>query len=431
VSSPIPQLPAVALNDEQSAALNALMQFINDPDPESYFFLLKGFAGTGKTFLMRQVLARSKGSRTKFAFTAPTNKAAKVLRGVTGKACTIYSLLGLRIGANGEVKELVTSEKRPEDLEDLDVVFVDEGSMISSVLFDIIVQEANANRLKFVVMADEAQLPPVKEPVSRVFTQPDWYGSSLSKVMRHDNQILKLATHLRESVFKAATNLVIANDHTEDEGVWKLSIRDFRQRIYSLAESGGFADSNGNKVIAWRNARVGEYNNLIRTAIYGAEAIPGYYLPGDRIIAAAPCMRGDEPLLTTDSEAFVESVQQCKHPLEGHYSTLELKCKTEDGLSIRLWVPDPQGLAEWVKDCDDLAHKAKREPKLWRKFWELKEIFHEIKYAYAITAHRAQGSTYHTVYVDYQDILYNRNRKEAIQCLYVACSRPTTRLFLA
>ena len=64
-------------------------------------------------------------------------------------------------------------------------------------------------------------------------------------------------------------------------------------------------------------------------------------------------------------------------------------------------------------------------------FWALKELFHDVKYAYAITAHRAQGSTYENVYVDYQDILMNRERREAFQCLYVACSRPTTKLILA
>ena len=89
----------------------------------------------------------------------------------------------------------------------------------------------------------------------------------------------------------------------------------------------------------------------------------------------------------------------------------------------------PESQPQFDSDCQALAHDARANPKLWKKFWALKELFHEIKYAYAITAHRSQGSTYEQVFVDYQDILYNRNRKEAFQCLYVACSRPTlTRL---
>ena len=98
---------------------------------------------------------------------------------------------------------------------------------------------------------------------------------------------------------------------------------------------------------------------------------------------------------------------------------------------VRLLVLHPDSQKTFDEACQDLAHKAKANPRLWKNFWELKELFHDVKYAYAITAHRAQGSTYHTVFVDYVDILYNRNRKEAFQCLYVACSRPTTRLYLA
>jgi len=58
------------------------------------------------------------------------------------------------------------------------------------------------------------------------------------------------------------------------------------------------------------------------------------------------------------------------------------------------------------------------------------DLFHPVKYAYALTAHRSQGSTYENVWVDTSDILYNRERREAFQCLYTACSRPTKRLNL-
>jgi ATP-dependent exoDNAse (exonuclease V) alpha subunit len=68
---------------------------------------------------------------------------------------------------------------------------------------------------------------------------------------------------------------------------------------------------------------------------------------------------------------------------------------------------------------------------LWKKFWAFKESFHSARHAYAITAHRAQGSTYQIAFVDYRDILLNRNRQEAARCLYVATSRPKKELYLA
>jgi exodeoxyribonuclease-5 len=142
-------------------------------------------------------------------------------------------------------------------------------------------------------------------------------------------------------------------------------------------------------------------------------------------------MKGEEPLLNTDDEAIVESAVECRHPLEPKYAAIELRCRSEDNRVIRLLVIHPASAQAFANDSQTLAHDAKANGKLWKKFWDHKDLFHDVKYAYALTAHRSQGSTYENVWVDFQDILLNRNRKEAFQCLYVACSRPTTRLYLA
>ena len=136
-------------------------------------------------------------------------------------------------------------------------------------------------------------------------------------------------------------------------------------------------------------------------------------------------------MLNTDDEAIVESAIDCQHPLEPKYKAIELKCRTELNKVIRLLVLHPESAQQFANDSQNLAHDAKANGKLWKKFWEHKDLFHDLKYAYALTVHRAQGSTYENVWVDYTDILMNRNRKEAFQCLYVACSRPTTRLYMA
>jgi len=417
---------AIKLNPEQQAALTALLDFIADPD--EFFFVLSGFAGTGKTFLMQEVVARCARSQARFAFTAPTNKAAKVLRAITGTACTIFSLLGLRIEKNGELKELVGGEA-PEDLSSLDVIFLDEASMVNKRLFALLQEIVKFHKVKIIFLGDSAQLPPVGEA-----TSPVWQLESkavLTQIMRYDNQILKLVTAIRNVIPSFAPSIVIKSDNANGEGVWKMPKAGFKECIYQEAMKGTFADGSKGKVIAWRNVRVDEYNDLIRRAIFGATAIPGNFLIGDRIIATAPCKRGEDSLLNTDDEAIVESVIATTHPWHPKYHAFELKCRREDGMTIRLMVMHPRSASEFSMDCEALAHAARGNSKLWKKFWELKDIFHEVKYGYAITAHRAQGSTYETVFVDYQDILLNRNRTEAFQCLYVACSRTTTRLLLA
>lgn len=378
---------------------------------------------------MREVVARCAHSRAKFAYTAPTNKAAKELRKITGEACTIYSFLGLRIDKSGELKK-VTTGKPPADLADYDVIFLDEGWMTNQHLFMILDDVSKRYNLKVVFMGDPAQLPPVGEPHSPVDTLPR--GANLTQVVRHSGPILELATHIRLQVTSPlpCIELKTKTDAETGTGVWKLTKSAFKESIYNAAAAGTFASGEQAKVIAWRNARVGEYNDLIRSAIFGAAARPGYYLLGERIVAAGPCTRGEETLLSTDDEAIVESVIECRHPLEPKYAAIELKCKTEANTTVRLLVLHPESAVQFKSDSEALAHDAKGNGKLWKKFWEHQELFHPVKYAYALTAHRAQGSTYENVWVDTQDILLNRNRKEAFQCLYTACSRPTTRLYL-
>ena len=427
-SSPAGTAPAskvISLTSEQQLAVQALLDFIADPEPPSMFFTFAGYAGVGKTFCMREVVARCSKSLVKFAFTAPTNKAAKELRKVTGSATTIYSLLGLRIDKTGELKQVVAG-KSSIDLSDYDAILIDEASMINVNLMNILSEKAAIYKVKIIFMGDKAQLPPVKESISPVWKLP--VGASLEKVMRHDNQILTLVTEVREVMNSLTPSIRIKSNNDGNEGVWKLSKREFWDSIYDSAVKGEFADGAAAKVVAWRNVKVAEYNALIRFGIYGAAAVPGHFLPGERIVAASPCMRQDESLLATDDEALVEKATPCKHPFDHRYLALELMVRTELNKVVRLLVIHPDSEQQFAADSQTLAEEAKANGRLWKKFWDHKDLFHEVKYAYALTTHRAQGSTYTNVWVDSTDILMNRNRLEAFQCLYVACSRPTTRL---
>lgn len=410
----------------QKAVVEELTTFLSAPYVADPFYVLSGPAGCGKTTVIKEVNKAYSQSAGSLAFTATTNKAAKVLRGMTGTASTIYSLLGLRMSANGEIKELAQSE-REVDLSNFDGVVVDEAGMTNRQLLSAIRHKAIEANLRFVFSGDPFQLPPVGEAESLVWKLPQ--RASLTEVMRHDNQILRLVTGIRTAMSQPIMNVDIRSDNDGKEGVWKINKADFKRKIFEDAEAGKFADTNSTKIIAWRNVKTQEYNGLVRKAIFGAGA--GFYEIGERIIAASPCMIGGEIALATDEEAFVEGIAESRHPLSPEFRTIELKVRTEDARVIRLTTLHPASQMAYDNACQTLAHSAKVNGKLWKQFWALKELFHDVKYAYAITAHRAQGSTYENVYVDYQDILMNRERREAFQCLYVATSRPTTKLFLA
>ena len=422
--------PAVpTLNEEQAAAVEAMQAWMNADSPDDRYFLLAGSAGTGKTFCVQQLIKRVRG---RMVFTAPTNKATKVLResvsrdGYSPECKTIYSLLGLRLEANGEMRQLATPEE-PIDLSQYRAIVVDEASMVNSTLFSYINETAIAFNLRVLFMGDPAQLPPVGEKSSEVWGVQ--HGAKLERVMRYDNQILKLATALRKVVDHPAPSVKLATDNDGTQGVWKLGTMDFERAIIAAAGRGDFSAKNMAKAIAWRNARVDVLNKLIRNCIFDRPT--AMWLPGDRVIFTAPAKDlEDQTIATTDDEGSIERVVEGRHPVHSEFDCYFLTIQLDDNRIVNARVLNPSSLAAYDRKVEELAQAARANGRKWKAFWEFKESFHSVRHAYAITAHRSQGSTYDTAFVDWQDILTNRNRQEAFRCLYVACTRPKRALFL-
>jgi len=415
------------LNEEQSGALQAIKIFL---EGKEQFFVLRGSAGTGKTFCIRKLIDMTKG---RFVFTAPTNKATKVLReSVTSQdykpECrTIYSLLGLRLEANGEVKELKAPED-PLDLSSFKAVIVDEGSMVNQVLFTHIKSTAERDRIKFIFLGDPAQLPPVKEIASPIWSLGN--VATLEKVMRHDNAILELATQLRSIVDKPFASPKLAPKNDGEQGIWQYKGIDFERQVKIDAECGAFSRPNASKVIAWRNVEVDRFNSFIRGIIYPQASQP--WLVGDRVLFTAPAKDlDDEPMASTDDEGEITRADEDWHPLYGEFKTYRLAITLDDNRTVVAQVLHPDSQAAYQRRVEELSTAARSDSRKWRQFWEFKDAFHQLRYAYAITAHRAQGSTYDTAFVYWQDILQNRNRQEAYRCLYVAVTRPKRALILS
>jgi len=419
----------MSLTLEQGTALEAIKTFL--ADPEQQFFLLAGYAGTGKTYCIQHLVNTVRG---RMIFTAPTNKATKVIRDTLTREdykpeCrTIYSLLGLRLEANGEVKELTVPED-PLDLTQYKAVIVDEASMINSNLFRFIRQVADNQNVKFIFMGDPAQLPPVGEPRSPVWNHCH-AAAELRTVMRHDNQILTLATHLRTQVDHPAPKFLRTNDNAEGEGVWVCNEGEFEQRILDAAGQGRFSQANNAKAVAWRNVTVDALNARIRQRIFD-NAASTMWLPDDRIILLEPAKDlNDETIGTTDDEGRITRVEEEWHPVWKEFKVWRVSVTTDDNRPVVFRVLHPDSRLAHDRKVEELAQAARIERRKWGVFWEFKEAFHKIRHSYAITAHRAQGSTYEAVFVDWKDILINRNRSEAFRCLYVACTRPRKELYL-
>lgn len=425
------------LNPDQASAVDKVLSFLrarptSGMEDEERFYLLEGYAGTGKTYSMQEVIRVFKG---KLIFTAPTNKATKVLRETLTsdhykpECRTIYSLLGLRLEASGEVKELTVPED-PLDLSAFSGIVVDEGSMLNTQVMHHIRLCSREQGIPFIFMGDPAQLPPVGENASPIWRlRGTCNHSALTKVMRHDNQILEFVTRVRKVVDHPVPTVAFRDNHDEAEGVWLATGPAFRQRILQAADAGAFSQPNRAKAIAWRNVVVDELNQLIRNRIFDMPQEP--WLVGDRLIATSPARDlEDNPMAMTDDEGEVTRVSVDWHPVYAEFKVFRISVTLDDNRLAVFQVLHPDSRADFDRKAADLAAEARVNSKRWKAFWEFKDSFHAVRYAYAITAHRAQGSTYDTAFVSWRDILLNRNRQEAYRCLYVAASRPKKRLIL-
>jgi len=423
----------VNLNDEQAAACQAMIDFLS-PRNESRFFVLSGPAGTGKTYTIRALMNQIK---SKLIFTAPTNKATKVLRdtfiehklegGYTPTCRTIYSLLALRMEPNGEVKQLAYPED-PVDLSQFAAIVLDEGSMVNSKLWKYIQELSKEQNVKFIILGDMYQLPPVGEPNSPVWLLPNIMH--LKTVMRHDNQILTLATSLREVMNHPIPSLTISSDWKNGEGVMKVDNANFIHRIKRATEEGLFSGATNCKAIAWRNVSVESLNRIIRQTLFPGTV--GDFFPDDRIILLEPAKSfTDEKIIaTTDEEGTIERTDIDWHPDYPEVKCYRCVVQMDGGHPLTLWKLHPDAKKAYDIKLAELAARAKANGRYWKDYWGFKDSFHNFRYGYAITAHRAQGSTYTQTFVNMTDIMMNRDRLEAFRCLYVAVTRAKKRIII-
>lgn len=396
--------------------------------------ILIGPAGTGKTTTLRLItdFFRCNNDYSDDAddeycdvvLCAPTNKAVKELVKLdTGvNCCTIYSLLGLAMEEYEDSIRLVRTDE--SSVHNYNIIIIDECGMINEELFGYI-QAVIDDGKKVLFVGDPEQLPPVGEKYSKVWDS--YECSKLTKVMRHDNQILDFATHVRK--LKTLDNLKLRTNNDRTEGVWYLDKPDFIERIQKYARNGHF--NSDTKALAWRNKIVEKINIIVRDVVFGEDAELSRYLIGDKVVFTKP-FKNTVVKISTDDEAIVKKVRIDNHPDYSHLLCYYLKLEFDSGFEFEIKTLHEDAEAYYQNVLSELAADARR-PKnshVWEKFWELKRSLCELKYSYALTVHRSQGSTYKNVFVDTGDILRNYNKDEAKKCLYVATTRPSKKLFL-
>lgn len=417
------QAPAsseVVLSEDQQIAWEKLNRWI---EAESPYFVLRGFAGTGKTFLMKMLLEKAAKS---FKFTAPTNKAAKVLSQMLGTdASTIHSLLGLRMVPDEEGMRLEYPRTMPH-ISRSTVVVIDEASMVGRELHDFVDRARAQCGFRVLYVGDPAQLNPIGErssPAWEVAAKED--RAMLRKVMRFDNQLLNLSLRIRKRMAEKRFVSPVRDDHDAEGGVFLLSQKKFDEQLASLK----LEDFDTAKVVAWRNKTVARYNRTIRKQL----GFVRQYEEGDVLLLGGPIEIDGKIVGHTDEEGRVESAKRTRVEVDGEdVRVWRIVLKTDDAVhTLNVPLDDDTVLPRILSEKAAAARNAPGHLRksLWSDFWDTKKRFNTVRYGYAMTAHRVQGSTLDTAFVDQEDVLANQDKLEAMRCLYVACTRPRFRLY--
>lgn len=419
---------SIVHNEEQVKAIEGIVDFVENSTTSS-FVVLEAAAGCGKTTCIKEILKQlNYGSAA--TVTAPTNKAVKVIRESVGDSVsteTIFRFLGLRLLANGEVKTLSSSSANIYNLDRQRLVVIDEGSMVGRELVTHVSRAAEINpQIKWVILGDRWQLPPVRETISGIWAIPNRF--ELHKVMRNDSAILRTATHVREILQTGKGSLALKEDNDGTSGVWlpKQGI------LNSIIEHSEEMRDGSAKAIAWRNDTVDFMNSEIRKSLF-KDHNKSRFLVGERVTVTEPVMclfESNKILANTDDEGIVISVNVEQHPFHRRFLAYRVIMETEDCNEVTLFTPHESSAKAVEAYKQELASAARKESRQWKAFWSFHESWSAIRHGYAITSHRSQGSTYQKAFVDWRDILVNRKRDEALRCLYVAVSRPKVDLYL-
>lgn len=442
----------------QEELLNQLSAFVFDKDEEA-IFILKGYAGTGKTTSIGTFVNELWQAGKKAVLLAPTGRAAKVISNYSGKkALTIHKkIYQPKKQPNGNVSFVKQVNKHTNTY-----FIVDESSMISdkgsntklfddnSVLDDLMEYVYNKRGCKLIFIGDTAQLPPVHSDNSPALS-PDTlaihydknpYIIELDQVMRQhqDSGILHNATELREqldmeSFFDFKFQLDFPDIIRLEDGY------DIQDAIVQAYNNKGVEDT---AFIVRSNKRANQYNQQIRTKIRGQES---EISAGDYIMVVKNNYFWLKDSTETD---FIANGDICE--VLQIYNIKELYGFRFAEVKIRMI--DYENLApfETVVLLDTLSSESpsltyEESNKLYQAVLEdyadeksrYKQMMNvksnkyfnalQIKFSYAMTCHKSQGGQWDTIFIE-QPYLPEGLNKDSLRWLYTALTRAKEKLYL-
>lgn len=461
---------------QQHEVMHALADFLLSPvDGQNAMkpvFILRGFAGTGKTSLVSALVRTMAQIERKCVLMAPTGRAAKVFAHYSGfTAFTIHKrIYKFDFDARGGQHYTIDFNKMKDTL-----FIVDEASMIDSdsgLLQDLLSYVFSGVGCRLILMGDTAQLPPVGNSESPALMDSclenmgvDVMSYTMTDVIRQSQEsgILLNATYIRSLV--TGDNIMSYGGYESVGGLPKVHFcKDTvnlpgNELVETISDSYDRFGIEQTTIVCRSNKRANIYNQGIRAQIldYEEELEAGdilmiaknnyYWL--DRNYPSSPLQQpqaGEGPLptsfLANGDVAVVRRVHN-EHELYGfRFAECDMELPDYDNLPLTAIVlldtlhaeapslTDEQSEALFSKVMEDYADITTKKERLQK----VKEDAHfnalQIKYAYAVTCHKAQGGQWKNVFIDQGYVAPEMIGKEYYLWLYTAFTRATRKVYL-
>jgi len=443
--------------NDQSVLIDGISDFILTDDLKPAL-LIKGYAGTGKTTVVSALVNAFRTLHIKSVLLAPTGRAAKVLSAYsTKKAYTVHK----KIYRQKSSKDGFGKFDLDVNLHANTYFIVDEASMISDfspegsvfgsgrLLDDLIKYVYNNKGCRLVLIGDTAQLPPVgidispaleiKELISKGLQVKEYI---LKEVVRQksDSGILENATKIRNKIENEEYNFPkIGVQNFSDIHV--VSGSELIDCISSAYDKYGYEDTI---IVTRSNKRANQYNKGIRNQILWKEEeiANGDFL---MVVKNNYYWKKDEKEGDFIANGDIAEILRIKKYEERYgfrfadvelrfidYENMEISCKIMlDTLNINsaaLTADENKRLFYSIlEDYQDEKSKKKQYDEVKNN-----EYFNalQVKFAYAITCHKAQGGQWKNVFIDQGYINEDMLSKEYLRWLYTAFTRPVENLYL-
>lgn len=411
------------LNEGQEKAAEGFFNFLFSAEPE---MIVSGPGGVGKTFLMGHlidtIMPRYHESCQVFGLdpiyqsvvmTATTNKATEVLgKSIRRPTSTVHSFFKLVVKDNYDTG--VSSLARSKDWKVYRnlILFVDECSMIDFPLMKHI-QEGTI-QCKIVYIGDHCQLAPVKEKISPIYRR-NLPFFELTQPMRNADQpaLMAACSQLRQTVetgeFKPIRVVPGVIDLLDGPAMAREIEAHFKD------------PSNHDRILAYTNQRVIDYNDHIRHL----RGLPPTLTVGERVVNNSAIKMGDSMMRVEDEFAITEVSSPTLREVSPGVDIEVVYCTLNGAHGTFTMVPVPTDHEYFIKL---MKYYAKQSD--WRPYYELKNNYPDLRPRDAATVHKAQGSTYETVFLDLEDLSTCKDPATAARLLYVAFTRARRRVVM-